>query len=103
MLFLDDSIKNDLSKSSTILQCIVALLDHESNKFYGQPEVIDVENNTAMINMDKMDTDQVLAICEKVNSHFSRADKKPSCYHLEIDDSIIICESVELNQYNQLI
>lgn len=103
MLFLDDTIKNDLSQSSTILQCMLALLDHEAGKFHKQPEVIDVENNIAMINMDKMHTDQILAVCEYVNSHFSRADKKPSCYHLQIDDTIVVCESVDLSQYNRLI
>ncbi len=96
---MDETIKNDLSQSSTLLQCAIALLDHEASKLHKQPEVIDVEDNIAMINMNEMSVDQILWVCETVNSHFVRNDKKPTCYHLQIDDTIIVCEAVALSEY----
>lgn len=102
MLFLDDGVKSDLAKASTVLQCILAILDYEANKFHYQPEVIDVENNIALVNIDKMSYEQTLEVCRLVNLQFKRLDNAPTCAHVDIEDSIIFCEGLPLDQYSQL-
>lgn len=102
MKFVDDGVKDELAKSSTVLQCILAILDYECNKYYAQPEVIDVEQNSAVISIEKMHLDQLIQVCGLVNSQFKRRDKKPTCAHIDAEDSIIYCEAVMLDQYDQL-
>ena len=103
MLFLDDGIKSDLAKSSTILQCVLAILDFECSKFHCQPEVIDVENNLAMVNLGGLNMIRAVHALSAVNRQFIRADGQPTCAHVDIEDSIVFCEALSLDKYSQLL
>lgn len=103
MLFVSDSVKEELSKSSTILQCALSILDFECNRYHHQPQIFEVEGECAMIDMDKMNHIQIMEVCMAVNRQFKRSDNKPTCYHLDTDDTIVICETAELSEYSCLL
>lgn len=103
MKYLDETVKEDLAKSSTILQCILSILDFECNKFHIQPEVIWARANSAMVDLDGINEDEIIDICIKVNKQFARKDKRPSCYQEEHRELMVKCESVSLDEYVMLI
>lgn len=103
MKFIDDYTKDDLAKSSTILQCILAILDYECNKFHFQPEVVGVQNNIAYINLDPMTDVEIMEACIQVNKQFQRLDKKSTCYQQEHGKTFVFVEARHLSDYNRLI
>mgnify|MGYP003330940583 CR=1 FL=1 len=103
MKFIDEATKDDLAKSSTILQCILASLDFECGKYMIQPEVIGVEGNEAMVNVDALEFEQMVEVCNKVNTQFKRKDTKFTCIITNEVDGFISCIASELKDYIQLI
>lgn len=102
MKFIDDYTKDDLAKSSTILQCILAILDYECNKYHFQPEVVGVQDNIAYVNLDPMTDVEIREACMEVNKQFQRVDKKFSCYQQEHGKTFVFCEALKLSEYNRL-
>jgi hypothetical protein len=102
MKFIDDAAVDSLAKSSTILQCMVQLLDFECSKYHVQAELIDAENNTALINCDPMTPQQILEVCKKVSSQFKRKDGKFSCLPKENNEIFVVCEAGKLEDYCQV-
>lgn len=102
MKFIDEHTRDDLAKSSTILQCILAILDYECNKFHFQPEIVGVQDNVALVNLDPMRDAQIMEACIKVNSQFQRKDKKFTCTHQEHGKTFVKCEALGLSDYIQL-
>ena len=101
MKFIDEYTRDDLAKSSTILQCVLAMLDFECNKSHTQPEVIGVENNVAMVAVE-LDMEMLTEICMTVNKQFRRKDNKYTCKVSNEVDGFIECEVVGLDQYERL-
>ncbi len=102
MKFIDDYVRNDLAKSSTILQCILAILDYECNLYHFQPEVVSVINNVATVNLDPMRDQEIMDACMKVNKQFQRRDKAFTCSHLQHGETFIKCIASPLSDYIQL-
>lgn len=102
MKFIDDQARDELAKSSTILQCMIQMLDFECNKFHFQPELIGVEQDVAMINCDPMNYQEIIDACNKVNSQFKRKDGQLSCVLNEMNKTFVLCRASELEQYHQL-
>jgi len=102
MKFIDEATRDDLAKSSTILQCVLAIVDFECNKSHVQPEVIGVEDNEAMISVDPLDFDQMLRVCESVNKQFQRIDNQYTCQIANEVDGFLSCFVTELKDYKQL-
>jgi len=100
--FIDDKAVDELAKSSTILQCMVHMLDFECNKFHFQPELIGAENNIAMVNCDPMTDKEIMDVCSKINSQFKRKDGRLSCVLKEMSKTFVVCEAGALSEYNQL-
>ncbi len=99
MIFIDERTVDDLAKSSTILQCILSILDYECNKFHFQPEVAWVNNNQALVSLDAMNEAEIMDACNKVNKQFQRLDKKPTCWQQEHGKTFVKCEALPLSQY----
>lgn len=102
MKFVNDHAMEDLAKSSTILQCIIAMLDFECNKFHYQPEVLTVINNVATIDLDPMNQEEIMEACMKVNKHFIRKDKRFTCVPMEHGQGFVKCEAGLLSDYDRL-
>ncbi len=102
MKFIDDKAVDELAKSSTILQCMVQMLDFECNKYHFQPELIGADKDVAMINCDPMTAAEIMAACQKVNSHFKRKDGKLSCVLEEMSKTFVTCKAGALEDYSQL-
>ncbi len=102
MKFVDDAARNDLAKSSTILQCILAILDYECNLYHFQPEVLSVFNNIATVNLDPMKTEEIMDACMKVNKQFQRMDKEFTCAPLDFQGTFVRCKATHLRDYVQL-
>lgn len=102
MKFIDEATKDDLAKSSTILQCILAILDYECNKYHFQPEVVGVQDNIAYVNLDPMTDAEIMEVCIQVNKQFQRIDKKPTCYQQEHGKTFVFVEALLLENYNRL-
>lgn len=102
MKFVDEATRDDLAKSSTILQCILAILDYECNLYHFQPEVISVQNNVATVNLDPMKDGEIMEACMKVNKQFQRLDKRFTCAQLEHGQTFVRCEASHLRDYIQL-
>lgn len=102
MKFIDDAAVENLAKSSTILQCMVQLLDFECSKYHIQAELIDAENGTALINCDPMKPEQILEVCKKVSSQFKRKDGKFSCLPKETNEIFVVCSAGKLEDYCQV-
>ncbi len=102
MKFIDEYTKDDLAKSSTILQCILAILDYECNKYHYQPEVVGVQDNIAYLNLDPMTNAEIMEACIQVNKQFQRIDKKPTCHQQEYGKTFVFCEALSLADYNRL-
>lgn len=102
MKFIDESTKDDLAKSSTILQCILAILDYECNKFHFQPEVVGVQDNIAYVNLDPMTDIEIMQACIEVNKQFQRIDKKPTCHQQDHGKTFVFVEARPLDEYNRL-
>ncbi len=102
MKFVDDAAVDELAKSSTILQCMVHMLDFECAKFHVQAELIMAEDGKALINCDPMDQQQIMSACEKVNRSFVRKDKNLSCVLNEMNRTMVTCRAGKLEDYNQL-
>ena len=103
MKFIDERTQDDLAKSSSILQCILSILDFESNKFHFQPEIAWVNNNSALISLDGMSQVEIMETCIKVNQQFQRIDKKPTCWQHEHGKTFVKCEALPLSDYTRLI
>jgi hypothetical protein len=101
--FIDDSTRDDLAKSSTILQCILASLDFECNKFHIQPEVIGVDSNEAMVSVDPMSFEQMIQVCNTVSGQFKRHDNAFTCKITNEVDGFVSCFATGLEDYKQLI
>ena len=102
MKFIDDFARDDLAKSSTILQCILSIMDYECHRYDLQPEVIWVQDDGALISLDGMRDDEIMDICIKVNKQFQRKDKKHTCYQQEHRKTFVKCDAVKLDQYVML-
>ncbi len=102
MVFIDDATRDDLAKSSTILQCILSMLEFECARDHVQLECIGVEKDVALVSADPLKLERMTEVCMQVNKHFKRRDKKPSCYVSKDDRSLIFCEALELKEYEQL-
>ena len=102
MKFIDEYTKDDLAKSSTILQCILAILDFECNKYHFQPEIIGVQDNIAYVNLDPMTDIEIMQVCIEVNKQFQRVDKKPTSYQQDHGKTFVFCEALPLSGYNRL-
>lgn len=102
MRFIDEASRDDLAKSSTILQCILSILDFECNKFHFQPEIVGVQDNIALVNLDPMSDAEIMEACKKVNSQFQRIDKKFTCVHQEHGKTFVKCEAGLLGDYHRL-
>jgi hypothetical protein len=100
--FIDDFTKADLAKSSTILQCILSILDYECNLYHFQPEVVSVVNNVATVNLDPMKDEEIMDACLKVNRQFQRLDKSFTCVQLEHGQTFVKCTATKLGDYIQL-
>lgn len=103
MKFIDEATKDDLAKSSTILQCILASLDFECNKFLCQPEIIGVEGEEAMVNVDSLEFEQMVEVCNRINSQFKRNDDKFTCIITNDVDGFISCIASPLKTYQQIL
>lgn len=101
MKFIDEHTRDDLAKSSTILQCVLAILDFECNKSHVQPELIGVEDNKAMVAVD-LEIEHLTEICQAVNKQFRRRDNKYTCVVSNEVDGFIECEAVPLSEYELL-
>lgn len=99
MKCIDSATRDDLAKSSTILQCILSILEFECAKSHIQPEVIGVEENQAMVNVDPMDIDQMLRVCDAVNRQFQRLDRDYTCKITNDVDGFITCTAGKLDEY----
>jgi hypothetical protein len=99
--FIDEGARDDLAKSSTILQCILAILDFECNKSHTQPEIVGVDRDIAMVAVD-LDMERMLEICEIVNKQFKRKDHKFTCIVSNEIEGFIECEALPLDQYEFL-
>lgn len=102
MKFIDEYTKDDLAKSSTILQCILAILDYECNKYHFQPEVVGVQDNIAYVNLDPMNEIEIMQACIEVNKQFKRLDNKYTCYQKEHGKTFVYCEALPLREYQLL-
>ena len=102
MKCVDEHTREDLAKSSTILQCILAILDFECNKSHCQPEVVGVENDEALVCVDPLNFDQMIRVCEAVNKQFQRVDGKYTCQIENEVDGFILCHATPLKDYIQL-
>lgn len=102
MTFIDEATRNDLAKSSTLLQCILAILDFECHKYSCYPEVIGVEENEAMVNVEALRFEEMVEVCNSVNRQFQRKDKASTCYITNDVDGFITCKSAVLSAYCQL-
>lgn len=99
MKFIDEYTVDDLAKSSTILQCILSILDYECGKFQLQPEVAWVNRNQALVSLDGMNDAEIMDTCLRVNKQFQRLDKKPTCYQQEHSKTFVKCEALTLKEY----
>ena len=102
MKFIDDIAKDELAKSSTILQCILSILDFECNKDYVQLEVIGVSDNVALLDLDPLSNERIMDICMKANNQFQRRDGQFTCYQQTQDKTFVKCEAKPLSEYNRL-
>lgn len=102
MKFIDEHVKGDLAKGSTILQCVLSILDFECNKFHVQPEVLWARANSALVDVDGISDEEVMHICIKVNKQFQRKDKKPTAYQQDHQNTYVMCETLPLDQYIML-
>lgn len=103
MKTIDDATTDQLAKSSTILQCIISILDFECAKYYFQPEVIWVgDNNEALVDISEMVNEEIQAVCKAVNVQFQRIDKEPTCRQEEHDKTLIRCRALPLSNYTRL-
>jgi len=100
--FIDDAAVENLAKSSTILQCMVQLLDFECSKYHVQAELIDAEAGVALINCDPMSADQIMEVCKKVSSQFKRKDGTFSCVPKENNEIFVVCKAAKLEEYCQV-
>jgi hypothetical protein len=100
--FIDETSQHDLAQSSTILQCMVHMVDFECNKFHIQAELVGAENGTALIDCDPLTHDQIIDVCNKVNKHFVRKDGSFSCKPKENFKTFVVCEATGLEGYSQL-
>lgn len=102
MKFIDDATRDDLAKSSTILQCILAILDFECHRYSCQPEVIGVEKDEAMVNVEALRFEEMIEVCNSVNKQFTRKDKASTCFITNDVDGFISCRAGLLDEYDQL-
>lgn len=99
MKFIDEAARDDLAKSSTILQCILSILDFECHKYLNQPEVLTVYNNIATIDLDPMGDEEIMEACKVVNNQFKRKDGGFTCSQQEYGKGIVRCEARHLHEY----
>lgn len=102
MRCIDDKTVDELAKSSTILQCIVSILEFECAKYHFQPEIVWVGNNEALVSVGEMIPEEITAICEKVNVQFQRRDGANTCRREEHKQTMIRCRALPLSEYIRL-
>lgn len=102
MKVIDDQTTDELAKSSTILQCILSILEFECAKAHAQPEVIWVGHGEALVEVDKMTSLELESACMSVNKQFQRIDKKPTCKLEEYGKTLVRCQAIDLNDYVRL-
>lgn len=100
MLFVSDQARDELAKSTTILQMMIHMLDFECNKHGVQPELIGCRSGIAMISVDPMGVSAIIGACEKVNQHFKRTDGKFSCSIQDTDARLVECFATGLADYH---
>jgi hypothetical protein len=89
MKFIDEAAKDELAKSSTTLQCILSILDYECNRFHMQLEVIGVTDNVALIDLDPLGNEEIMAVCMKANQQFQRRDGQFTCYQKDYGKTFV--------------
>lgn len=102
MKAIDDQTMDDLAKSSTILQCILSILEFECAKAHAQPQIISVMNNQAIVEVEDMTPVELESACMKVNAQFQRIDKRPTCKLEEYGKCLVRCEARPLVDYVRL-
>lgn len=102
MKCIDDQTTHELAQSSTILQCIISILEFECNKDHIQPEVIWVGDNEAMVDLDKMTNERIDDVCSKVNVQFVRRDKRLTCRQEDPNRPLVRCRALPLTEYIRL-
>ena len=102
MKFIDEATRDDLAKSSTLLQCVLSIVDFECSKSHFQAELIGVEDNEAMLNVDALPLERVIEICTTVNKQFMRKDGELTCLPTRDTEGFISCFATVPSDYVQL-